>query len=301
MSDVAAIGHNAAPTDAEILRQQLEEAHRDLLARKDELLGMADRLPPTCEDADWSAKLSDAIKACGAYIKNSEAMRLSANEPYRALIRVVDGFFKAESDKVDNLKTKMTGMLTVYQRAEKDKEQRRLKAIADEEARVAREAEARAREEARKAREAKAEEERIAAEARAAADKLAGAARRKAEEAERERQAEAAAKQKALDEAAAKARDEARVQKQEANVAKVDASQKAADLSRSRSTAGSVASLKVTWHHTVVNEAEVPREYLSVSDAAIKVAIKAATTKDNKCPLRIPGVKIFPKEDSVVY
>lgn len=301
LNSAAVPGNNEPPTDAEILRQKLEEDHAALLAHKDKLLEMADRLPAACEDADWSAKLSDAIKACGAYIKNSEAARLAANEPFRALIRTVDGFFKAESDKVDALKTRMNDMLTVYQRAEKDKEQRRLKAIADEEARVAREAEAKAREEARKAREAKAEEERIAAEAKAAADKLAGAARKKAEDAERKRQADAAAAQKVLDDAAAKARDEARVQKQEANVAKVDAGAKAADLSRSRSTAGSVASLKVTWHHAVTNEAEVPREYLSVSDAAIKVAIKAATTKDNKCTLRIPGVKIFPKEDSVVY
>lgn len=300
MSDVATIGHNAAPTDAEILRQKLEEDHAALLARKDELLGMESRLPAACEDADWAAKLADAIKACAAYTKNSEATRLSANEPYRALIRTVDGFFKAESDKVDALKTKMGGMLTVYQRAEADKERRRLAEIAAEEKRVADEAARVAREEARIAKEAREAEEKRAEEARKAAAELAGAARKKAEEAERKRVAEAAATQKVLDDAAAKARDDARVQKQEANVAKVDAGAKAADLSRSRSTAGSVASLRVTWHHEVTKAEDVPRLYLGVDDGAIRAAIKAATTADNKCPLKIPGVKIFPKEESVV-
>lgn len=296
----ARLGHNSPPTDAEILRQKLEEDHAALLAHKDKLLEMADRLPAACEDADWAAKLSDAIKACTAYTKNSEATRLAANEPYRLLIRTIDGFFKAESDKVDALKTRMGGMLTVYQRGEADKERRRLAEIAAEEKRVADEAARVAREEARIAKEAREAEERRQEEARQAAAKLAGKKKAEAEEAERKRVAEAAAKQKVLDDAAAKARDDAREAKQESNVAKVDAGAKAADLSRTRSTAGSVASLRVTWHHEVTKPEDVPREYLSVSDAAIRVAIKAATTPDNRCTLKIPGVKIFPKEESIV-
>lgn len=303
MTDTTALpprDHNLPPTDAEILRQKLEEDHAALLKRKDELLDMATRLPATCEDSDWAAKLADAIKACTTYVKNSEATRLSANEPFRASIRVVDGFFKSESDKVEAFKTRMGGMLTVFQRAEADRERRRLQAIADEERRVAAETEKKAREEARIAREAREAEERRAQEAQRAAAALTGKKRAEAETAERKRQEEAAAAQKVLDDAAAVARDAARLQKQEATTAKVDAGAKAADLSRSRSTAGSVASLRVTWHHEVVKADDVPREYLSVSDAAIRVAIKAATTPDNKCNLRIPGVKIFPKEETIV-
>ena len=296
----AKLGHNSPPTDAEILRQALEETHAVLLARKNELLSMADRLPPACEDADWAAKLADAIKACTHYTKTSESTRLAANEPYRALIRTVDGFFKAESDKVDALKTKMGGMLTVYQRAEADKERRRLEAIAAEERRIAAEAEKKAREEARIAREAREAEEARAAEAARAAAALAGKKRAEAEAAERQRQADAAAAQKVLDDAAAVARDAARLQKQEASTAKIDAGAKAADLSRTRSTAGSVASLRVTWKHEVVKAEDVPRLYLEVDEGAIRVAIKAATTSDNKCNLKIPGVRIFPVEDSVV-
>lgn len=300
MSDTATIGHNDPPDATEILRQQLEETHKPLLDRKDALLGMEDRLPATCEDEDTAAKLADAIKACTTYTKNSEATRLAANEPYRASIRTVDGFFKAGSDSVDKLKNKMSAILTAYQREVADRERRRLEAIAAEERRVAKEAEAKAREEARIAREAREAEERRAEEARRAAAALEGKRRAEAEAAERKRREDAAAKQKALDDAAAKARDQAREAKQEANVAKVDAGAKSAELSRSRSTAGSVASLRVTWDFEVKDEALVPRQYLGVKEAAIRVAIKAATTLDNKCNLKIPGVKIFPKEESVV-
>lgn len=300
MTELPPRDHNSPPTDAEILRQKLEEDHAALLARKDELLSMTDRLPAACEDADWASKLTNAIKACGTYMKVSESARLAANEPYRALIRTVDGFFKAESDKVDALKTKMSGMLTDYQRAEADKERRRLKEIADEEDRRRKEAEGIAREEARIAREAREAEEARQANARREAALLEGKKKAAAEEAERKRQAEAASKQKALDEAAAKARDEARVQKQEASTAKADAGAKAADLSRSRTTEGAVASLRVTWEFEVVDAALVPREFLTVKESAIRVAVKAATTIDNKNTLKIPGVKIFPVEDTIV-
>jgi hypothetical protein len=294
------IGDNLPPDPAALLAEQLAETHAPLIKRKDELLGMEERLPAACTDEDTAAKLADAIKACTAFTKNSESTRLAANEPFRLSIRTVDGFFKAGSDAVDRLKTKMGAMLTAYQRDVADKERRRLEAIAAEERRVAQEAEKKAREEARIAREAREAEERRAEEARKAAAALEGKKRAAAEAAERERAAAAAAEIKRQEEVAAKARDSARAQKQEANVAKVDAGAKAADLSRSRSTAGSVASLRVTWHHEVVKEADVPREYLSVSDRAIKVAIAAATTVDNKCNLRIPGVRIFPKEESIV-
>lgn len=297
--DIPTIGHNQAPDAAAILAAQLAETHKPLLDRKAELLGMESRLPASCDDADTAAKLADAIKSCGAFVKASEATRLAANEPHRLNIRTIDGFFKAGSDDVEKLKTKMGGMLTVYQRAEADKERRRLAEIAAEEKRVADEAARVAREEARIAREAREAEEKRAREAQQAAAALEGKKRAAAEEAERKRVAEAAAAQKVLDDAAAKARDEARTQKQEANVAKADAGAKAADLSRSRSGAGSVASLRTTYSFTVQDADAVPRLYLSVNEGAIRTAIKAATA-DGKCSLKIEGVKIFPVQESVV-
>lgn len=293
-------GNNNPPDAIALLNAQLEQTHTDLIDRQEKLLAMEGRLPATCDDADMAAKLSDGIKALTAFVKNSEATRVAAKEPFLASGRAVDGFFKSKSDPIEKLKTKMGGMLTVYQRAEADKERRRLAEIAAEEKRVADEAARVAREEARIAREAREAEEKRAREAQQAAAALEGKKRAAAEEAERKRQAEAAAAQKVLDEAAAAARDTARGAKQEANVAKADAGAKSADLSRSRSGAGSVASLRVTWHHEVTKPDDVPREYLSVSDSAIRVAIKAATTPDNKCNLRIPGVRVYPKEETIV-
>lgn len=302
MSDaLAPMGHNQGPEDsAAALRERLSETHEKLLARKDDLLGMEGRLPTSCADEDTAAKLADAIKACTAFTKASEATRTAEKEPFLAAGRTVDGFFKSQSDPVDKLKTKMGAMLTAYQREVADKERRRLEAIAAEERRIAKEAEAKAREEARVAREAREAEERRQEEARKAAAALEGKRRAEAEAAERKRQEDAAAAQKVLDDAVAAARDKARETKQDANVAKIDAGAKSADLSRSRSTSGSVASLRVTWEFEVQDETVVPRQYLGVKESAIRVAIKAATTPDNKCTLRIPGVKIFPKEESVV-
>jgi flagellar biosynthesis GTPase FlhF len=294
-------GHNNPPDAVQILRQQLEETHRPLIDRQEQLIGMEARLPATCEDEDTAAKLADAIKSCTTFTKTSEATRLAANEPYRASIRTVDGFFKSQSDPIDKLKTKMGAILTDYQRRVADAERRRLEAIAAEERRVAQEAERKAREEARLAREAREAEERRAEEARKAAAELAGKAKREAEEAERKRAAAAAAELKQQEDLAAAARDKAREAKQVQNVAKEDASAKAADLSRSRSNSGSVASLRSTWDFSVEDPALVPREYLSVSEGAIRTAIKANTSKDGrKCLLKIPGVKIFEKQESIV-
>lgn len=302
MSDTATagIGDNNPPEPTEVLRAQLEETHTDLLKRLKDILDGNERVPASCASDDDAAKLSDFIKICTTYMKNSEATRLSANEPYRALIRTIDGFFKANSDAVDKVKEGLTKKLTDYQRAQAAIERQRLQAIADEEARIAKEARAKADEEARKTRELQAAEDRRQAEARKAADALAGAARKKAEDAEAKRQADAAATIKAQEDQAAAAKQTARDAKQDANVAKEGATAKAADLSRNRSTAGSVASLKTDWKFEVVKDELVPRQFLKVDETAIRIAVRAATTDDGKNRLKIPGVKIFPVEGSVV-
>lgn len=303
MSDanIAGLGHNKGPDPIALLLETLQETHAPLLARQKELMAAEARVPEKCEDEDTAAKLADFIKALTTFTKNSEATRTAEKEPFLASGRTVDGFFKSHSDAVDKLKAKMGALLTAYQRDVADKERRRLEAIAKEEKRIADEAAAKAREEARLAKEAREAEERRQEEARKAAEALAGAARKKAEEEERKRREEALAKQKALDDAAAKARDEAREAKQQKDVAKEDAGAKAADLSRSRSTAGSVASLRSTWEFTIEDAAAVPREYCSPNEGAIRTAVKANTSKDGrKCTLRIAGVKIFEKQEAVV-
>lgn len=336
------LGHNNPPDPIEILRAHLRETYTPLMKRCDELLAMEARLPETM-DADWEAKIIEAIKSCTKFTRNSEVTRLEANEPHRALIAATDGFFKGMSDKVDALKKKMNEhYLTPYQkkRAEEEKQRREAaaaeaKRIADEEARLAREEAARLAEAKRKEREAaeaaaraereakeaaeRAERERQAA-IQAEADARNKREREAAEKKRREAEAAAAEERRKADEAAAAARAEqeraaearrqqeadAKAAREASEKAKADraaadkaAEAKAADMSRTRTDLGATASLRTTWKHRVVDADKVPRIYLSVNEPAIVAAIRAATTKDGKCDLKIPGVDIYPVTSSV--
>lgn len=189
-NDRAVIGGNNPPDPIEILRAQLQENHADLLKRSTSLLGMLDRLPASMDD-EWERKMSDAIKACNAFTKECEAMRLDGARPYRALIAAIDGFFHGLATPVDRLKTKLNAdYLTPYKLEREARERREREA----EARLKREREAEARriaeEEARLVREAK---EREAAAAREA-DRL---KRERAEAAERRAREELEAREKA--------------------------------------------------------------------------------------------------------
>lgn len=337
------LGGNSPPDPIEDLRTHLAETYTDLTARADELLGMEARLPATMDD-DWESKITEAIKSCTKFSRNTEVTRLSANEPHRALIAATDGFFKAMSDKVDALKKKMgEKYLTPYQQAKKDAEKARrdaeaaeAKRIADEEARAARAEAARLAEIRRQEEAAKAEQERIEREEREAIEReerqRQEAVRQAAEAKTREEREAAAARQREIDqanaadkkrrddEAAAALRQQQRVaaeradqerilkdQRDAADRAKQDkdranrfANEKAADMSRTRTTLGAVASLRTTWKFEVVKPEDVPRAYLSVNEAAIGVAVRAAITPDGKNTLKIEGVRIYPQTDSVV-
>ena len=332
-----AIGGNNPPEPIELLRGQLKETHADLIARCEQLLGLAARLPEAMDD-EWEAKISEAIKSCTKFTRASEVTRLDANEPYRALIAATDAFFKGMSDKVDALKGKLAkDYLTPYQTEKADRERRRLeeqarvaRAAAEEAARLAREEAARVAEAKRREEAARIEAERLEAERREAEAKTkrarekaardaAAAEREREETAARLRREEQAAKDKAREDAraakaeietaaaerreasrvSAVARDRAAGATQAQNLTTRAAKASTADLSRTRTDLGAVASLRTTWTHDVVDPAAVPRLYLSVNDAAIAAAIKAATV-DGKCELKIAGVHIYPVADSVV-
>jgi len=337
------IGGNNPPDPIEILLAHLRETYVDYLNRAAELLAVGDRLPAEMDD-DWEAKLSEQIKACTKFVRNSEVTRLAANEPHRALIAATDGFFKKQSDLVEALKTRMNAeYLSPYQRRKKDEEQRRRDAAAAEAKRIADEAAEAERVEARRLAaikkaedDARAERERIEREEREAAEReerdrqrrareaaeaksageraAAAAAQREADEkaaAERKKRDDEAAKIKAeqdrleaqrkeQEDAERRARDEAAEAAQADNKARESAAAKAADMSRTRSTLGAVASLRTTWHFEVVNEDAVPREYLLVNASKIGGAVRGATKKDGTNDLVIPGVRIYSKTDSVV-
>ena len=145
------IGHNSPPPDlllGEALRDRLAEENGQLIARRDELLAAAARIPAIDSD-DVAGRVSDYIKQLTALTKAAESKRTGAKEPYLEGGRNIDGFFRAITDPVAKAKTAIERHLTDYlrdkeARARREREeQERLARQAAETAR--REAEAKAR------------------------------------------------------------------------------------------------------------------------------------------------------------
>lgn len=189
------IGGNNPPDPIEILRAHLTETYSEMMKRCRDLLDLENRLPATMDD-DWEAKLSETIKSCTKFVRSSEVSRLEANDPHRALIAATDAFFKGMSDKVDDLKGRISkDYLTPYKQEKADRLKREreeaariAKAKADEEERKAREERERVAEAKRREDEARAEAERIRREAREAEEARKAAAKAELERIERERQ-----------------------------------------------------------------------------------------------------------------
>lgn len=209
--------------------------------------------------------------------------------------------------------------------------------VQEEQARRQREEQARLEEVRRQEAAAKAEVERQAREAREAAARAERqkeeAARQAAEATNRatraaaaKAQLEADARQREAREAAYKAeaaqRVEARAiadrQQQEADAkaareaeeeakaatakAEKAASAKAADMHTSRTDLGARSGLRTVWKWRPIKgqEDQVPRAYLEICGPAITSAVRAATTKDGRCELVVPGIEIYPDTSSVV-
>lgn len=127
---------NNPPADANPLRDRLAEESTTLLARRDELLNGAARVPATVEDDETAGKVADFIKLTTACIKSAEALRVGRKEPFLESGRIVDGFFKAVTDPLDKMKRGIEARLTVWQRFKAEEERR----VRQEAERVAREA-----------------------------------------------------------------------------------------------------------------------------------------------------------------
>lgn len=296
--------HNNPPDPIVILQSQLAETHTDLSGRATALAAMAGRLPEACDDVDTAQRLADGIKSCAAFIKNSEAARVSAKEPHLQASRAVDGWFKKLAEPVESVQSKMKSLLTVYQRKVEAEERRLREEAAAEADRVRRE-----EERARRAAEAAAREAQLQAQEAERKQREAEEAARNAKTlAAKEAAAKAKAEAEAAEAAAQKARDVAAQQAATAAGAKVQAQdtkaaalERPAELTRTRTDLGSVASLVRTWGYEVVNEDEIPRMFLTVDDAAIKAFIKARTDKKTGvCNAKIPGVKLVEKHDTRV-
>lgn len=183
-------------------------------------------------------------------------------------------------------------------RAEVERQEREAQEAAARAERQKQEAARQAAEATNRATRAAAERARLEAEAR---DREAQEAIRKTEEAQH---AEAKAiadrqQQEADDKAAREAAEEAKAATAKAEKA---AGAKAADMHTSRTDLGARSGLRTVWKWRPIKgqEDQVPRTYLELSGPAVTAAVRAATTKDGRCDLAIPGIEIYPETGSVV-
>lgn len=144
------VGHNHPPPDlltGDELRAKLQDDHEALIARRDELLAAEARIP-AIDNEDAARKISDFIKQISAAAKAADGARIAAKEPFLEGGRGVDGFFRAISDPLANMKRNIEQKLTGYLRAKEAEERKRreeAERLAREEAeRAQREAEERA-------------------------------------------------------------------------------------------------------------------------------------------------------------
>lgn len=161
MSDALAelLHHNRPPPDlltGDALREKLRDDNRDLIARRDELIAAAARVPEVDSD-DVAGKVTDFVKQLAALHKAADAKRVGAKEPYLEGGRNIDGFFKAITDPVADTKKAVERRLTTYLR-EKEEAERRAR---QEQERIARAAAEAARREAEEKAKALADEKSL--------------------------------------------------------------------------------------------------------------------------------------------
>jgi hypothetical protein len=295
---------------SEAARLQENEQYRELIAASDGFFkGLSGRI-----DALKAKMNKDYLTPYQQKKKDEEqARRDAAAAEARRLADEQARLAREEQARVAEAKRKEAAAKAEAERIERERveaERRR-----EEEARREAERQEAARREAeRLATEAKSREERAAAAAaRLKADREAAEAKAKADheaaEAKAKADREAAEARAAFEQAAAARADQerqARESREAADKARAEraaadkaAAAKAADMSRVRTDHGAVSSLRTTWHHRVVDAAKVPREYLAVHEPSIVAAIRSATTKGGKCELRIPGVEIYSRTESV--
>lgn len=140
-----AFNHNQPPADANPLRDRLNEQHAALIRRADELVAAVDRAPESI-NTENAGRTADFIKQISGHMKSLDSARVAEKEPYLAGGRTVDGFFKAQTDRLEKGKKTIEARLNVFLRAKADEERRRRE-----------EAERIAREEAERAARAAAE------------------------------------------------------------------------------------------------------------------------------------------------
>lgn len=183
-------------------------------------------------------------------------------------------------------------------RAEVERQEREAREAAERAEHQRQEAARQAAEATNRATRAAAEKARIEAETR---QREAQEAAYRAEKAQRDEAVAIADRQR--QEAEAKAAREAEEEAKAATAkAEKAAGAKAADMHAARTDLGARSGLRTVWKWRPIKgkEDEIPRAYLEISAPAVTAAVRAATTKDGRCDLSIPGIEIFPDTSSVV-
>lgn len=299
--------------NCEVTRLDANEPYRALIAATDAFFkAMSDKVDALKDkmNVEYLTPYKQAKADAEKRRREEEARKAKAKADEEERAR------RAEAARLAEIKRKEDEARREAERVERERraEEQRIK---DEAKREIERAEAAKREARRLEQEAKDKKDREAAEAakaekakadQAIADAKAKRDREAAEaKAKATREAEDAAAEiertkadrKEQERVAAEARDRAAVSTQRANATNKAAQAKASEMSRKRTDLGALGSLRTVYEHEVTDPAAVPRLYLSVNDGAIAAAVKAATV-DGKCSLRIPGVRIYPKTDSVV-
>lgn len=276
--------------NSEVSRLAANEPHRALIAATDAYFKKTsdkvaalkakltrDYLTPWQQQKAAAEKARREAEAAEARrVQEEEARRQREEQARLAEIQRQEAAARAEVERQEREAREAA------ERAERQKQEAARQA-AEATNRATRAAAARAQQEAAEHQRQADEEERKAREARAAEARAV---------AERQRQ-------EAEEKAAREAEEEARAATAKAEKA---AAAKAADMHTSRTDLGARSGLRTVWKWRQVKgqEDQIPRTYLEVSAPAITAAVRAATTKDGRCDLAIPGIEIYPETSSVV-
>jgi hypothetical protein len=235
-----------------------------------ELERFLSEVPEHIDSDEVCGTWQDNIKTAQDAIKNLEAKRIDAKAPFLAAERTVDGFFQELKQKALRVQAAMSHPVSAYLQA---------KAAAE---RARREAEAKRLRDEEEAKRLEALEQQ-----------------RKADAARRE-QTRALAEQRA-----AQAEEEARQRAAQAEQAEKDAQAKPAEMARTRSSAGSLGTLKREWDFTILDIdavkgapiwAFIKREH---KEMAIRAYMRANAPKDLPQGQEwqpLAGVRFYQKE-----
>jgi hypothetical protein len=219
----------------EVLRDFLLEDFAPLISRKEELLAAVSRAPLLIGDPETGERMAELQKQLRACFKAADAKRVDYKEPFLTGGRTVDAVARRDvMDPLDKGSVEIGKRLTVWQRK-----------VAEEE-RLRREAEAKRIAEEAAAREAEAQ-------------RLAAEAREREADATTEEELEAAIE---TEQKAAQLAEQADQVRNDLVAADRYAAAKPAELSRTRTDLGAVASLRTFWDFADLDRATLDLELL---------------------------------------